>query len=96
MWKVFARPVDFRLLTGLDALTEYKFGSRVIAHKFCSHCGVRPFASASMEQMGVAFYAINVACLDDATPQELAEAPVRYEDGRHDAWDKAPEETRYL
>ena len=30
------------------------------------------------------------------TEEELAEAPVVYEDGRNDRWDRAPAETRYL
>jgi hypothetical protein len=42
------------------------------------------------------FYAINVACLDDIAARELADAPVLYEDGMHDKWDAAPEETRHL
>ena len=42
------------------------------------------------------FYAINVACLDDATTDELVKAPVRYEDGRHDRWESTPAETRHL
>ena len=37
-----------------------------------------------------------VACLDDAMEEELAQAPVTYENGRNDRWDQAPAETRYL
>jgi hypothetical protein len=33
---------------------------------------------------------------DDAMDEELAQAPVTYEDGRNDRWDQAPAETRYL
>jgi hypothetical protein len=39
--------------------------------------------------MGGAFYAINLASLDDATDEELAAAPVRFPDGLHDDWEKA-------
>jgi hypothetical protein len=34
--------------------------------------------------------------LDDATADELARAPVRYENGRSDDWESRPAEIRYL
>ena len=46
--------------------------------------------------MGGNFWAVNVACLDDATDAELAGAPVIYEDGKRDRQDRAPEVTSYL
>ena len=46
--------------------------------------------------MGGPFHAVNIACLDDATDEELANAPMVYEDGRHDAWDRPPRVTAYL
>ena len=39
---------------------------------------------------------INVACLDDATPDELIAAPVTYYDGLNDNWWVVPSETRHL
>ena len=54
------------------------------------------FGQASLDQMGGAFYAVNISCLDDVPDEELARAPVTYEDGRHDAWDKAPAVTAHL
>lgn len=95
-WKGFVRARDFRLLQGKDVLADYQFGERSILHHFCRHCGVHPFAHASLEQMGGEFYAINISCLDDVTPEELARAPITYEDGRNDAWDRAPAEIRHL
>jgi hypothetical protein len=83
-WKAIARAGVFRLLRGEDALTEYRFGSNAIHHYFCSRCGVKPFGSGEMEELGGRFYAVNVACLEDATDEEIAEAPVVYEDGRND------------
>ena len=95
-WKAIARADAFRLLRGEEALTDYQFGHNAIHHFFCSRCGVKPFGSGEMEALGGRFYAVNVACLDDAKEEELAEAPVVYEDGRNDRWDRAPAETRYL
>jgi hypothetical protein len=46
--------------------------------------------------MGGDFHAINFASLDDASPDELAQAPIIYEHGRNDAWDKAPGRATYL
>jgi hypothetical protein len=49
-----------------------------------------------MEELGGDFYAVNIGCLDDATSRELAEAPVRFEDGRNDKWESTPDEIRHL
>lgn len=95
-WKALVGADEFRLLRGEDALTDYRFGSGTIRHLFCGRCGVTPFGSGEAEEFGGVFYAVNVACLEGATDEELARAPVSYEDGRNDRWDRAPAETRYL
>lgn len=95
-WKGFVRPEGFRLVDGMDFISDYQSGERVIHHYFCRRCGVHPFAEASLEVMGGDFYAVNIACLDDAAEAELARAPITYEDGRNDAWDRAPAHTRHL
>jgi hypothetical protein len=101
-WKTLVPADAFRLLAGGDRLSEYQFGSKTIHHLFCSRCGVKPFGRAHLdlvfqgEPLRGEFYAVNVACLDNATDREWAEAPVRYEDGRHDQWEAAPSETRHL
>lgn len=101
-WKALIKAGAFRLLQGEAALTDYQFGSGTIHHVFCRTCGVKPFGRAMLdivfngEAMRGEYYAINLGCLEDATPEELAEAPVRYEDGRHDAWEQAPKVTRHL
>jgi hypothetical protein len=95
-WKTIVKADAFRLLQGEDTLTNYQFGRNAIHHRFCSHCGVKAFGSGEMEELGGKFYAINVACLDDATDEEIAQAPVTYEDGQNDRWDRAPAETRHL
>lgn len=95
-WKNFARPAGFRIVTGAEMLTEYRFGTSAIRHRFCSRCGVHPFASASFDIMGGDFYAVNIACLDDISADELAAVPIIYEDGKNDAWDRPPAVTAYL
>ena len=95
-WKAIARKDDFRILQGEGELGDYRFGSRVIHHLFCRRCGVKPFGRGQMEALGGTFYAVNVACLDGVAPEEMAAGPIEYQDGRHDAWDRAPVETRHL
>ena len=75
---------------------DYQFGSKNIHHLFCRQCGIKPFGRGHMEALGGTFYAVNVACLDGAAPEEMAAGPIQYQDGRNNAWDKAPAETRHL
>jgi hypothetical protein len=65
-------------------------------HRFCKTCGVASFGDGYVEQIGGAYYSINLACLDDLDPTELAEAPVEYADGRNNNWWNTPKETRHL
>lgn len=94
-WPAIIQPEAFRLLTGKDELNNYKFLSMRDQHLFCRHCGVRPFVIGQSPRWG-RFYAVNVTCLDDVSDAELVAAPVTYVDGKHDRWDQAPAETRFL
>jgi hypothetical protein len=95
-WKAIAPAGTFRLLQGKDMLTEYSFGTGTITHFFCSRCGIKTFGRGHLDALGGEFHAVNIACLDDVTPEELAQLPVKFEDGRHDNWGHAPVERRYL
>lgn len=94
-WKIVIAPGAFRLLQGEGDLSDYQFAGRVIHHRFCRKCGVKPFGTGRLATLGD-FYAVNLACLDDAADEKLAAAPVEYQDGRHDRWDRAPAEVRQL
>ena len=37
------KAADFRLMSGQDLLTEYRFNSKLNQHFFCRVCGIRPF-----------------------------------------------------
>lgn len=95
-WKAIVKADAFRLEAGEGSLSDYRFGSGGIHHRFCTRCGIKPFGQGHMAELGGTFYAVNLACIDDATPAELAAAPVAYEDGRHDDWASPPAETRHL
>lgn len=94
-WKAIALPREFRVTRGEDDLVRYGFGSGDKIHHFCPRCGVKPFGRGTLEGLGP-FVAVNVACLDDATDEELAAAPVVFTDGRNDDFEHAPALTSHL
>lgn len=95
-WGVIVKPEDFRLLAGEEHMSDYKFGSNSMHHLFCSNCGVRPFGRGHLDVLGGDFYSVNVACLDNVSDEDLANAPVRFSDGRANNWQSPPAETRHL
>jgi hypothetical protein len=95
-WSVIVKPAAFRLLSGEDALSDYQWGTKAGHHLFCKHCGIHSFGRGYLEVIGGDYVSVKVACLDDITPSELAELPVRYADGRNDNWMEEPKEVRYL
>lgn len=95
-WGAIVKPAAFRLLAGEGELSEYQFASKSGHHLFCRRCGVRPFGKGYLEVLGGDYYSINLACLDDLDPDDLADAPVSYFDGRNDNWMQTPEKIRHL
>jgi hypothetical protein len=100
-WFVFVKPDRFLLLAGAEAQAEYQWTpagrpAPFLHYHFCRTCGVRVFGWGEHESMGGRFYFVSIASLDDADPEELAAAPIKYVDGRHDRFDQPPEDTRIL
>jgi len=58
----------FRLLQGIDSLTEYTFNTGVAKHRFCRVCGVKAFYVPRSNPDGVD---VNVRCLDAATIESV-------------------------
>lgn len=59
----FVPTSQFRLLQGEDALTEYRFNRKFIAHLFCKNCGVQGFGRGK-DEGGNETIAVNVRCLE--------------------------------
>jgi hypothetical protein len=55
---------DFRLLSGEDKLTSYRFGSGAANHLFCAICGVKSFYQPRSHP---AAWSVNLNALDDTS-----------------------------
>ncbi len=53
---------DFKVLTGEENLTTYKFNKHVIDHTFCNYCGTQAFSFGTGPD-GSAVVAINIRAL---------------------------------
>jgi hypothetical protein len=100
-WFLFVKADRLRLIAGAEGLADYQWTPPGRPHpflhyQFCKTCGIRAFARGDDKSMGGAFYAVAVASLDDADPNELAAASIKYVDGRHDRYDRPPADTRVM
>lgn len=66
----FVPASQFTLLSGGDALTDYKFNKMHISHVFCSTCGIKSFARGTARD-GSPMIAVNVRCIDDVNLDAL-------------------------
>lgn len=62
----------FRLVSGADALAEYRFNTGTARHLFCRRCGVKSFYVPRSNPDG---YSVNVRCLDPATIEHIEVEP---------------------
>ncbi len=67
----------FRLSSGQERLTSYRFNTRVANHLFCGVCGIKSFYVPRSHPDG---YSVNVRCLDG---NPLAEVEPRSFDGQN-------------
>lgn len=73
----------FELLQGEEALSTYRFGTKVAAHHFCRTCGVHPFYIPRSHPDGVD---VNVRTLDEVVAEGLEAWSIEAFDGRN--WEK--------
>jgi hypothetical protein len=88
-------------VSGADAQTDYQWtppGREApgIQYHFCATCGVRMPARGDVPTLGGIVFAIPMAALDGIDSEELAAAPVMHVDGRHDRFDRAPDDIRTM
>lgn len=67
----------FRILSGEDKLTEYRFNTGTARHLFCPVCGVKPFYVPRSNPDG---WSVNFRCLDRS---EFGDVQIRPFDGRN-------------
>jgi hypothetical protein len=78
----------FRLLSGEDALTSYRFNTGTAEHLFCSVCGVKSFYVPRSHPDG---YSVNARCLE---PDAIAGTTIEAFDGAN--WEKHADELKPL
>ncbi|MCU4179376.1 GFA family protein [Bosea sp. BH3] len=62
-----------RIVAGEDALAEYQFNTGTARHFFCSACGIY---THHLRRSSPGQIAVNVACIEGASPFDFAEVPV--------------------
>ena len=66
---------QFRLIKGKDALTLYRWNTRLAEHYFCKHCGIYTHHQPRTQPDSIA---INVGCIDTVNAREL---PITFAEG---------------
>jgi len=76
----------FKLLTGREALTTYRFNTHTAKHLFCSTCGIKSFYVPRSHPDG---FSVNARCLNAGTVEDMQ---IRAIDGLQ--WEKQYPEGR--
>lgn len=74
----FVPATQFKLISGEDSLTEYRFNKKIISHLFCNTCGVQSFGKGPGKDGPTV--SINVRCLDGVNIDSLTIAPFNGKD----------------
>jgi hypothetical protein len=72
---------DFRLVSGKDALTSYRFGTGAAEHLFCATCGIKSFYQPRSHPEA---WSVNLNALDDISGLAISATAF---DGSH--WEAA-------
>lgn len=78
----------FKLLSGTDSLTTYRFNTGTAKHFFCSVCGIKSFYVPRSHPDS---YSVNARCLDAGTVEAMSVTPA---DGKN--WEQTFQEGRSL
>ncbi len=65
---LIAPGTHFRLLSGEESLTAYRFNTGVAVHRFCRVCGIKPFYTPRSNPDGVS---VNANCFEDGEAPDL-------------------------
>ena len=78
---LIVRPDQFKLISGKEELTTYRFNTGVAQHTFCATCGIHPFYVPRSDPDKVD---VNVRCLDGVDVDLL---DIKQFDGQH--WEQS-------
>ena len=62
-----------RIVSGEDALTEYRFNTGTAKHYFCSACGIYTHHRRRSDPR---LFVVNAACIEGVSPFDFKEVPV--------------------
>jgi hypothetical protein len=84
------KPHAFRLVSGKESLSEYRWGGNISTRFFCKHCGIHCYGAGHLAEVGGDFVSVNLNTVDGIDPSALT---LMHWDGRHDNWQAGPRPT---